>query len=62
MNILYTNFHHGHGGGHTRYVLSLLENEKHNKFVACPADSLLYKTLQERGFPNLIDMEFPGKL
>lgn len=61
MNILYTNFHREDGGGHTTYILSLLENSVHNTFVACPATSMLYKILQERGYANLIPMEFPGK-
>ena len=61
MNILYTNFHHEDGGGHTTYILSLLENSIHNTFVACPPTSMLYKVLQERGHTGLIPMEFPGK-
>lgn len=62
MNILYTNFHRGDGGGHTVYILSLLQNPEHNKFVACPPTSLLYGILQKRGYDKLIPMEFPGKL
>ena len=61
MNILYTNFHREDGGGHTTYILSLLENSVHNTFVACPPTSMLYRILQERGYANLIAMEFPGK-
>ena len=53
MNILYTNFHREDGGGHTTYILSLLENSIHNTFVACPPTSMLYKTLQERATPIL---------
>ena len=61
MNILYTNFHREDGGGHTTYILSLLENSAHNIFVACPPTSMLSKTLQARGYANLVPMEFPGK-
>lgn len=61
MNILYTNFHREDGGGHTTYILSLLKNSSDNTFVACPPTSMLYKTLQERGYANLVPMEFPGK-
>lgn len=62
MNILYTNFHYGHGGGHTTYVLALLRNKAHTCHVACPGSSRLYHLLQEQGFERLLDMTFPGKL
>ncbi|MDR2891677.1 MAG: glycosyltransferase [Deltaproteobacteria bacterium] len=65
MNILYTNFHTGHGGGHTTYVLALLQNPEHNKFVACPPSSRLYKILAERGMERegrLIPLQFPSGL
>lgn len=61
MNILYTNFHKSDGGGHTIYILSLLKNKEHNKFVACPPTSLLYTMLQNQGYDKLIPVEFPGK-
>ncbi|MDL2267658.1 glycosyltransferase family 4 protein [Desulfovibrio sp. OttesenSCG-928-G15] len=62
MNILYTNFHTSSGGGHTTYILQLLENREHTSFVACPENSKLYNILRERGFPGLVGIEFPGGL
>lgn len=61
MNILYTNFHHEDGGGHTTYILTLLRHSKHRTFVACPPTSMLYTTLLDQGYDGLIPMEFPGK-
>lgn len=61
-NILYTNFHREDGGGHTTYVLSLLKNSLHNKFVACPCTSALYTQLREQGYDKLVAVDFPGKL
>jgi hypothetical protein len=61
MNILYTNFHYEDGGGHATYILSLLKNSSHNKFVACPPGSALYETPRGQGYDKLIPMEFPGK-
>jgi glycosyltransferase involved in cell wall biosynthesis len=61
-NILYTNLHFGYGGGHTTYIRSLLRNPEHTAFVACAPSSLLYKTLQEQGFPRLEPIEFYAKL
>ena len=62
VNILYTNFHFKAGGGHTTYILSLLENPEHTAFVACAPQSRLYLTLQERGFERLIPIEFYAKV
>lgn len=62
MNILYTNFHNKEGGGHTTYIMALVADGRHDKFVACPSSSLLYKKLQDRGFKNLISLSFPSKL
>lgn len=61
MNILYTNFHRYDGGGHTTYILSLVQNSPYRTFVACPPTSMLYSTLQERGYDGLIPIEFPAK-
>lgn len=61
MNILYTNFHKAEGGGHTTYVLALTKNAKHNKYVACPESSRLYKALKAQGYEKLISMTFPSK-
>lgn len=62
MNILYTNFHVGEGGGHATYILSLLRNPRHNKYVATPPSSLLYRTLEEQGYDKLIPLTFPSRL
>ncbi|MDL2314328.1 glycosyltransferase family 4 protein [Desulfovibrio sp. OttesenSCG-928-C14] len=62
MNILYTNFHYGPGGGHTTYILALVRNQRHRKYVACPPQSLLYRTLEEQGFDGLIPLDFPHRL
>lgn len=62
MNILYTNFHSGFGGGHTTYILSLVNNTEHNVFVACPPRSRLYKMLQSIGYERLFALTFPSKL
>ncbi|MDR2503628.1 MAG: glycosyltransferase family 4 protein [Deltaproteobacteria bacterium] len=61
MNILYTNFHFAEGGGHTTYILSLLENKKHTAHVACAESSILYRKLKERGYPRLIPIDFYSK-
>lgn len=62
MNILYTNFHYGDGGGHTTYIESLLQNTKHTAYVACAERSQLYQHLQAQGFERLFPIEFPFKV
>lgn len=62
MNILYTNFHRGSGGGHDTYITSLVARSPHNVFVACPPTSSLYRTLEQQRFSNLFPLSFPGKL
>lgn len=46
MNILYTNFHPTTGGGHTTYVLSLVNalKHKHKISVAAPESSTIYQS------------------
>lgn len=61
MNILYTNFHREDGGGHTTYIMSLVNRSRHRCFVACPPTSMLYALLREQGHDGLIALEFPGK-
>jgi glycosyltransferase involved in cell wall biosynthesis len=61
LNILYTNFHRGDGGGHTVYILTLLRHSRHRCFVACPPTSTLYRILRGEGFAGLIPVNFPGK-
>lgn len=62
MNILYTNFHYGDGGGHTTYIESLLDNPVNTAYVACAERSKLYQTLKDRGFDRLVPVEFPYKI
>lgn len=62
MNILYTNFHIGYGGGHTTYILALLKNRRQNNYVACPPTSRLYKLLKEQNYPRLLPLTFPSRL
>lgn len=62
MNILYTNFHYTHGGGHTTYILALLKNSRHTCYVACPESSRLYAALEEQNYPRLLGITFPSKL
>ena len=60
MNILFTNFHPGIGGGHVTYIASLLMGLRatHNLFVACPATSRLFKRASSIGGVQTIDMSF----
>lgn len=62
MNILYTNFHYGDGGGHTTYIEALLDNPLHTQYVACAPGSKLYEKLNEQGYDRLIPIEFPFKV
>ncbi|GHV52425.1 transferase [Deltaproteobacteria bacterium] len=62
MNILYTNFHRGLGGGHTTYILSLLKNPEHKKVVACPPTSRLYAILRDERYPLLYGLDFPSRI
>jgi glycosyltransferase involved in cell wall biosynthesis len=60
MNILFTNFHPGIGGGHVTYILSLLLAMKtiHRLHVACPATSRLFKRAGAIQGVKAIDMSF----
>lgn len=64
MRILYTNFHQADGGGHTTYVLSLVQalRAAHDIVVAAPAGSRLF--LEASGMPGVrvVPMEFKGGL
>lgn len=48
MNILYTNFHQTTGGGHTTYILSLVNalKHKHKICVAAPESSAIYQSVR----------------
>jgi glycosyltransferase involved in cell wall biosynthesis len=60
MKILFTNFHHGIGGGHVTYIASLLLGLKatHRLFVACPATSRLFNRASAIVGIQVIDMSF----
>lgn len=60
MKILYTNFHLAEDGGHTTYILNLLKNAEHEKYVACPPGSRLYNTLESQAYDKLIPLKFPS--
>ena len=64
MNILYTNFHPGNGGGHTTYLTYLFNGvipQGINAFIAVPKVSKLNKDLKHN-YPNKVfDLDFPGK-
>ena len=60
MNILFTNFHPGIGGGHVTYIVSLLLGlkEQHNVVVACPATSRLFRRASSISGVKTVDMSF----
>ena len=67
MNILYTNFHPGKGGGHTTYLtylfnnISKLHSYSLNIFIAVPKNSKLSQDLKKKFSPRVLDVDFPGK-
>ena len=64
MNILYTNFHAGDGGGHTTYILSLAAAlvGRHRVSVAAPRSSRLYASAQALPGVTVIALEFRNRL
>ncbi len=60
MNILYTNFHGGNGGGHVTYIVNLLRGlaAKHALTVACPASSRLFRLASDVQGIKVVAMEF----
>ncbi|WP_294991417.1 glycosyltransferase family 4 protein [uncultured Stenotrophomonas sp.] len=64
MNILYTNFHYGDGGGHTTYIVSLARalHGRHTLHVAAPAGSRLLRTVTEEGIATPLPMAFGSGL
>ena len=64
MNILYTNFHAGDGGGHTTYILSLAAAlvGRHCVSVAAPKSSRLYVSAQAISGVEVIALEFRNRL
>jgi len=64
MNILYTNFHPGNGGGHTTYLTYLFNgviSQGINAFIAAPEVSKLNKDLKKKHPNKMFDIDFPGK-
>ena len=64
MNILYTNFHPGNGGGHTTYLTYLFNgviSKGINAFIAVPKVSKLNKDLKQDSSNRVFDIDFPGK-
>ena len=64
MNILYTNFHPGNGGGHTTYLTYLFNgviSQGINAFIAAPKVSKLNKDLKKNHSNRVFDLDFPGK-
>jgi len=64
MNILYTNFHPGNGGGHTTYLTYLFNGMMPlgvNAFIAVPGVSKLNRDLKKNYPSRVFDVDFPGK-
>mgnify|MGYP000541784732 FL=1 len=64
MNILYTNFHPGNGGGHTTYLTYLFNGvllQGISAFIAVPQASKLNKDLKQNHPDKVFDLDFPGK-
>ena len=64
MNILYTNFHPGNGGGHTTYLTYLFNgvlSQGINAFIAAPKVSKLNKDLKKNHPNKVFNLDFPGK-
>lgn len=64
MKILYTNIHHGNGGGHVTYIMSLLQKlgETNELWLGTPAESRLYRYAQKLGNVRLLDMRFTSRI
>jgi len=64
MNVLYTNFHPGNGGGHTTYVTYLFNGVQLHSisaFLAAPKVSKLNKDLSQEYPARVFNVDFPGK-
>jgi len=65
MNILYTNFHPGNGGGHTTYLTYIFDGmcifDDLNTYIAVPKTSKLNKDLKQKYPEKVFDIDFPGK-
>ena len=66
MNVLFTNFHPGNGGGHTTYLTYLFkdilsDNDDINPYIAVPKTSKLNLDLKFLYPTRVFDVDFPGK-
>jgi len=64
MNILFTNFHPGNGGGHRTYINYIFHNLNHKDlklFIAIPQSSKLADDFKKRNYNNLFFIEYPVK-
>jgi glycosyltransferase involved in cell wall biosynthesis len=63
MKILYTNIHHGNGGGHVTYIMNLLHTlgNDHELWLGTPAQSRLFRYASEISGVNVIDMRFTSR-
>ena len=66
MNILFTNFHPGDGGGHSTYLNYLFNGISGKKnglkiFIAVPKSSKLNFELRKKFNSHVFNVDFPGK-
>jgi L-malate glycosyltransferase len=67
MNILFTNFHPGNGGGHTTYLdylfngISNRSKSEFNLYIGVPKSSKLNYDLRKNYPTRVFDIDFPGK-
>jgi L-malate glycosyltransferase len=64
VKLLFTNFHDGDGGGHTRYILTLVQAlvSHHEVHVAAPPGSRLHRQAQGIEGVRVWDQPFPNGL
>jgi L-malate glycosyltransferase len=64
LKILLTNFHIGRGGGHDTYIVAIARAlaERHQIFVAAPANSRLLEHASALENVTVVPLEFPAKL
>lgn len=63
MKILYTNIHHGNGGGHVTYIMNLLRTlrDEHDLWLGTPAQSRLFRYAHDLPGVNVLDMRFTSR-
>lgn len=64
MKILYSNTHHGNGGGHVTYIINLLNalGRDHDVWVATPDVSRLYRYVKNLPHVHRVDQRFTSRL